>query len=411
MDSELDDVFDRLSRSSFRRRFRLRAVEKDYLDRRGLDTVMSHDEKFIEERLAPADPANDGPPAKEPEMPAYDLDTIRGLVTEVRKPKSQQEFDRWLPQTWKDIRELYLLARRSEEWESIAPTLDDARELHARASRVVKLGKAFLKAIPPHYRDPKNEQWESCGERWHFLDVESDALRDMYLAFERNAQEILYLGDHGLTPDELLYRNRHHFSLELANAIGLTWEIAKDAAELASIPRRTAYTFRPIRYCSLDSITDVVDRLNRAVSILGEALADLQPESSPVPVARDEMTGGSPIPDATSQCPESTPSSKNDSKVPETTDGANSVPANPLDATLDQIARGPLASSLIRFLAGSANRSSTLQEVSRHIYKSRSKSCIKKTSRLINRTRELLEARETTLRIVRDRNVIKLIDC
>ena len=57
---DLDDVFGRLSRSSFRRRFRLRAAEKDYLERRGLDTVMEHGEKFIEERLAPANPLNDG---------------------------------------------------------------------------------------------------------------------------------------------------------------------------------------------------------------------------------------------------------------------------------------------------------------------------------------------------------------
>src|SRR5689334_24169558 len=60
MDADLDEVFGRLARSSFRRRFRLHAAEKDYLDRRGLDTVMSHGEKFIEERLAPADPPNDG---------------------------------------------------------------------------------------------------------------------------------------------------------------------------------------------------------------------------------------------------------------------------------------------------------------------------------------------------------------
>jgi hypothetical protein len=60
MNSNVDEVFGRLARSSFRRRFRLRAGEKDYLERRGLDTVMSHGEKFIEERLAPADPPNDG---------------------------------------------------------------------------------------------------------------------------------------------------------------------------------------------------------------------------------------------------------------------------------------------------------------------------------------------------------------
>jgi hypothetical protein len=60
MDAHLDDVFDRLARFSFRRRFRLRAAEKDYLEKKGLDTVMGHGEKFIEERLAPADPPNDG---------------------------------------------------------------------------------------------------------------------------------------------------------------------------------------------------------------------------------------------------------------------------------------------------------------------------------------------------------------
>jgi hypothetical protein len=60
MNSDLDEVFDRLARSSFRRRFRLHAAEQDYLERRGLETVMTHGEKFIEERLAPADPPNDG---------------------------------------------------------------------------------------------------------------------------------------------------------------------------------------------------------------------------------------------------------------------------------------------------------------------------------------------------------------
>ena len=60
MDADLDELFGRLARSTFRRRFRLRAAEMDYLERKGLETVMSHGEKFIEERLAPADPANDG---------------------------------------------------------------------------------------------------------------------------------------------------------------------------------------------------------------------------------------------------------------------------------------------------------------------------------------------------------------
>ena len=60
MNSDLDEVFERLNRSSFRRRFRLRAAERAYLERKGIHAVMLHGEKFIEEHLAPADPPNDG---------------------------------------------------------------------------------------------------------------------------------------------------------------------------------------------------------------------------------------------------------------------------------------------------------------------------------------------------------------
>jgi hypothetical protein len=52
MNSDLDEVFERLASSDFRRRFRLRAVEREYLERKGLETVMCHGEKFIDERLA-----------------------------------------------------------------------------------------------------------------------------------------------------------------------------------------------------------------------------------------------------------------------------------------------------------------------------------------------------------------------
>jgi hypothetical protein len=56
----LDQVFERLARSAFRQRFRLEAAERDYLDRKGLEVVLAHARDFIEKRLAPADPANDG---------------------------------------------------------------------------------------------------------------------------------------------------------------------------------------------------------------------------------------------------------------------------------------------------------------------------------------------------------------
>jgi hypothetical protein len=60
MTTDGDKVFERLARSTFRQRFLLHRAEREYLERKGLDTVMSHGEKFITERLAPANPANDG---------------------------------------------------------------------------------------------------------------------------------------------------------------------------------------------------------------------------------------------------------------------------------------------------------------------------------------------------------------
>ncbi len=58
--NDLDDVFERLQRSSFRRRFRLGRTEREYLDRKGLEEVLAHARDFIDRRLAPANPANDG---------------------------------------------------------------------------------------------------------------------------------------------------------------------------------------------------------------------------------------------------------------------------------------------------------------------------------------------------------------
>jgi hypothetical protein len=57
---DLNDLFERLGRSSFRRRFRLGAAEKGYLARKGLDVILSHAADFVEKRLAPAEPSNDG---------------------------------------------------------------------------------------------------------------------------------------------------------------------------------------------------------------------------------------------------------------------------------------------------------------------------------------------------------------
>ncbi|HET7229813.1 MAG TPA: DUF4186 domain-containing protein [Longimicrobium sp.] len=56
----MDDVFARLAGSTFRRRFRLRGGDLEYLRRRGMDAVLRHAHEMIATRLAPAQPPNDG---------------------------------------------------------------------------------------------------------------------------------------------------------------------------------------------------------------------------------------------------------------------------------------------------------------------------------------------------------------
>ena len=57
---EMDELFEALGRSEFRRRFRLRGREAAYLREKGLDTVLAHAREFVRQRLAPPEPANDG---------------------------------------------------------------------------------------------------------------------------------------------------------------------------------------------------------------------------------------------------------------------------------------------------------------------------------------------------------------
>jgi hypothetical protein len=57
---DVEEVFASLSRSDFRRRMHLNEKERDYLSRKGMDVVLAHAADFIEKRLAPAEPANDG---------------------------------------------------------------------------------------------------------------------------------------------------------------------------------------------------------------------------------------------------------------------------------------------------------------------------------------------------------------
>jgi hypothetical protein len=57
---DIDQLFEALQKSPFRRRFRLSTRERGYLDAKGLPIVLQHADDFIKQRLAPAAPANDG---------------------------------------------------------------------------------------------------------------------------------------------------------------------------------------------------------------------------------------------------------------------------------------------------------------------------------------------------------------
>lgn len=60
MNRNLDEIFAALEQSAFRRQFHLRGKELDYLRNKGLPVVLEHAADFIEKRLAPALPMNDG---------------------------------------------------------------------------------------------------------------------------------------------------------------------------------------------------------------------------------------------------------------------------------------------------------------------------------------------------------------
>lgn len=57
---DLDDLFQALGKSAFRRRQTLRAADLAYLRGRGMDTVRRHADEMVAARLAPAEPLNDG---------------------------------------------------------------------------------------------------------------------------------------------------------------------------------------------------------------------------------------------------------------------------------------------------------------------------------------------------------------
>jgi hypothetical protein len=71
MNKSLDEVFAALANSPFRRRFRLYGKELEYLRGKGLPVVLEHAAEFIEKRLAPAFPLNDGKQTPMRHHPAF----------------------------------------------------------------------------------------------------------------------------------------------------------------------------------------------------------------------------------------------------------------------------------------------------------------------------------------------------
>jgi len=59
-DQQVEEVLKRLKQSSFRRRFKLKGKELDYLREKKMKMVMRHAAGFVNKRLAPAHPKNDG---------------------------------------------------------------------------------------------------------------------------------------------------------------------------------------------------------------------------------------------------------------------------------------------------------------------------------------------------------------
>jgi hypothetical protein len=68
---DVNELFAALGRSEFRSRFRLRSREAAYFQQKGLETVLVHARQFIEDRLAPAEPANDGRQTPMKNHPAF----------------------------------------------------------------------------------------------------------------------------------------------------------------------------------------------------------------------------------------------------------------------------------------------------------------------------------------------------
>jgi exodeoxyribonuclease V alpha subunit len=56
----IDEALDKLEKSKYRSGFYLTKKEQQYLDEKGIAVIRSHAQDFVRQKLAPAEPLNDG---------------------------------------------------------------------------------------------------------------------------------------------------------------------------------------------------------------------------------------------------------------------------------------------------------------------------------------------------------------
>ena len=56
----IEEALNKLEKSKFRSSFHLTKKEKAYLEEKGMDVMRSHAKDFVRQKLAPANPINDG---------------------------------------------------------------------------------------------------------------------------------------------------------------------------------------------------------------------------------------------------------------------------------------------------------------------------------------------------------------
>jgi hypothetical protein len=60
VEDDLNNLFIRLSKSKFRSKFKLSSKDIAYIKEKGIEVIERHARDFVESRLAPAEPKNDG---------------------------------------------------------------------------------------------------------------------------------------------------------------------------------------------------------------------------------------------------------------------------------------------------------------------------------------------------------------